>query len=155
MKDTIGGIDFTSIADGTTKKPGESKAGHSNNNNNIDMAKKTTALTGCCGENNDTPSTGTTMSFILPIYSQNVSTSSGQSPSHTQINDMLQELIGGMKPGKLNSIASRIIQNQICTIGMNLITTYDGKLSAKQPFDTIPGIEKIKEYGCNPDNKII
>lgn len=153
LKETIGGIDFTSIADRSTKKTGESKPGRSNNN--IDMVKKTTAPAGCCGGSDDGPSTATSMSIILPIYSQNVSASSGHSPSHTQINDMLQELLGGMKSGKLNSITSKIIQNQICTIGLNLITTYDGKQSTKQPFDTIPGIEKIKEYGQNPQNKII
>jgi hypothetical protein len=93
------------------------------------------------------------MSFIMPIYSQNSSV--GQNPSPIQINDMLQEFLSGMKSEQLKFITSKIIQNQICTIGLNLLTTYDGKQSTKQPFETIPGIEKIKEYGQNPQNKII
>lgn len=151
LKATIGGIDFTSIADGSMKKQCESKPGRSNNN--IDMIKKNTAPISCCGGSDDTPSTATSMSFIMPIYSQNSSV--GQNPSPIQINDMLQEFLSGMKSEQLKFITSKIIQNQICTIGLNLLTTYDGKQSTKQPFETIPGIEKIKEYGQNPQNKII
>jgi hypothetical protein len=80
-----------------------------------------------------------------------------QQPSATQFNEMMRDLLGGMFTGKLsgNNGTTRLIQNQVCTIGINLIKTFAGEISTNQPFDTITGIEKIKEYGADPTNKII
>ena len=157
LKETVGSIDFTII----TPKHGVGNA-TKNNASTTSSSKKTSDSTGsngpsggCC--NDDSPTT-TTMSVIMPIFGGGSgSGGNSQQPSATQLNEMMRDLLGGMFTGKLsgNSSTTRLIQNRICTIGINLIKTITGEISTNQPFDTITGIEKIKEYGADPTNKII
>jgi len=161
LKETVGAIDFASI----TSKHGVGNVSKNNSlttssTNNSSQSKKTSDSTvssgpnsGCC--NDDTPTT-TTMSVIMPIFGGGNSSNS-QQPSATQLNEMMRDLLGGMFTGKLsgNSSTTRPIQNRVCTIGINLIRTFADEISTNQPFDTIIGIDKIKEYGADPTNKII
>ncbi len=160
LKETIGAIDFTGrkASNGQSGK-NKATASVSGNTTKTNSCAKPDDHTngGCC---DDTPIT-TTMSIIMPniyIPPGNSNNSSSQSPSSTQLNEIMRELLGGMLTGgKLNGNGktSNIIQNRICTIGINLIKSFDGTITTNQPFDTITGIEKIKEYGLEPANKII
>lgn len=161
LKETVGAIDFTTV----TNKPKLGSSDKYEKKTSKNIANQINHVTGhknegCC--NDDQPTT-TTMSFIMPIFgpssgSSGSNSNSGQNTSSTQLNELMRDLLGGMFNGKLpgtTGTTAKVVQNRVCTIGINLIKSFDGTISPNQPFDTLTGIEKIKEYGAEPENKII
>jgi hypothetical protein len=151
LKEVVGAIDFTGLSSATTVV--RDKKLEKNQNGKPDVKFSREPNDECCsGTGGD--SSSITMSIILPIMNnpgQNIKT--GQDNSANQLNDMMRGLLTGQMPN--TNITSKLIQNRVCTLGLKFIITTDGQLSFTQPWITIPGIEKIKEYGTEPDNKII
>lgn len=158
LKDTIGGIDFIKY-----------KEASKSNITNAATVKKPNPLSesdDCCNEEPQHPSTTTTtttttISIIIPDCDNSTSktTTSVGDPNQqsTQLNDLMRDLLGGIFEGKSikPNTPSKLIQHRVCTIGINIIKSINGAISLGQPFDTVVGIEKIKEYGLEPNNKII
>lgn len=148
LKEVVGAIDFTGLS--AAHKPLDKSK-----NGKPDLKPSQDKKTGdeCCPGPSDTSSI--TMSIILPILNNsgpNVKT--GQDNAAVNLNDMMRGLLAGQIPSN-NLTTCKLIQNRVCTLGVKIITTAAGQLSFSQPWHTIPGIEKIKEYGQQPDNKII
>lgn len=162
LKETIGATDFTSLG---TKHSAQNVSKHKPTLQDfINYSKNTNGTPKSCnpssGSCDDETSITTTMSVIMPhiyIPAGDSNGNNSQSHSSTQLNEIMRDLLSGMVTSKLtgNPKSPKVIQNRICTIGINLIKSFDGTISTNQPFDTITGIEKIKEYGEDPTNKII
>lgn len=149
LKEVVGSIDFTHC------HPNKPTVGNTKSDTTNQSSKK---KEDCCN-GDDSSSTSFTMSIILPIVN-NSATNSGQSTNgaSNQLNEMMRELLGGRATGSTtNSVitSTKIVQNRVCTIGLNIIHSTDGQLILNQPLQTVAGIEKIKEYGQTPDNRII
>jgi len=151
LKEVIGSINFAAVLGSKPIIP-VSETKNTPNTKNITNNPATKLATNsqntCCDDN--TVST-TNMSIIVPIFSGE------EGDDISQINNIVQNLLANTVSNKLleNKVKSELVYNKICTIGLNLITDIKGNTCINQPFDTILGIEKIKEYGANPDNKII
>ena len=162
LKEVVGSIDFTGLG----AKSGNNKITTGQNINKTNQQQNQDAKkTGddCCGSS-DNPN-GLTMSIILPVVnSADTKNNIGSNFTSRQLNDIMTGLLNGNmfsdgpKTGTSllpSATVGKIIQNRICTLGLKLTNSADGQLSFTQPWITIPGIEKIKEYGSAPDNKII
>jgi hypothetical protein len=151
LKEILGSMDLT----GTHTKINNKKIFDAGKQ--VVNKKQDTSIGGNCCTNDgcdDSPSSDTTISFILPLFPQS---SNQELQGQSKLNNMLQKLMHNIKPSVAHKPATNmnLIHKQICTIGLNLVTTYNNKLTTIQPFDTIPGVEKIKEYGKSPQNRII
>ena len=151
LKEVVGSIDFTGLSAASVRDKPLEKLKNGKPDVKPSQAKKTSD--DCCSGGGD--SSGITMSIILPIMNNpGLNIKTGSDNSANQLNDMMRGLLTGQMPSNTN-ITSKLIQNRVCTLGLKIITNTDGQLSFTQPWITIPGIEKIKEYGSQPDNKII
>lgn len=96
------------------------------------------------------------MSVIMPIFGSGNSNNSG-SPV---VNEIMKEIMGSLTSGGNSKTANTTqgpnkVINKLFTIGLGLISGPNNKISLNQPFDTINGIDKIKEFGAEPSGKVI
>jgi hypothetical protein len=153
LKEVVGAIDFTGLANSSTEKAKQPAANEKPKSKTLNECSPKSD-DDCCGGDG---SNSFTMSIILPI----VNSGSGSSPKGpaNQLNDMMRELLSGRSDVSTNSSkmtsVGKLVQNRVCTIGLNLIYSADGQLSLNQPLPTVPGFDKIKEYGQTPENRII